>query len=150
MTTKTAAPRETTNPADVGRYFRRYRWSAERVDDMTFRASFRGKSAAFVALVRVTEHWVVFTINPLLRAPNTGFGPATLRTLALANHTANLVKLGIDDDGDAFIIVELPSEGFTYSHFASAVGALSHAADELIVPLLQARVIDERNGVTAS
>ena len=150
MTTKAAAPREGTSAAHVGRYFRRYGWTAERVDETTFRASFRGKSAAFVTLVRVTEHWVVFTINPLLRAPPMGFGPTTLRALALANHTSNLVKLGIDDDGDAFIIVELPSEGFGYAHFASAVGALSHAADALIVPLLQARVIDERNGVTAS
>jgi hypothetical protein len=148
MTSKTAT-RETASPADVGRYFRRYGWTSERVDDHTFRASFRGKAAAFVALVRVTEHWVVFTVNPLLRAPPAGFGCATLRALALANHTSNLVKLGIDEDGDAFIIVELPSEGFSYAHFSSALGALSHAADALIVPLLQAKVIDERNGAQA-
>jgi hypothetical protein len=139
-------PREPrTSPAEVARFFRRYGWSFERLEEDTFRTGFRGKASAFVALVRVTEHWVVFTINPLLKAPPEGFGHATLKALAAANQHANLVKLGIDDDGDAFINVELPSEAFGFETFQTAMGALAAFADRLIVPLLQAQTIDERN-----
>lgn len=138
-------PRARTNAAEVARFFRRYGWSFERIEDDTFRTGFRGKNAAFVALVRVTAHWVVFTVNPLLRAPDAGFGPATLKALAVANQQANLAKLGIDDDGDAFINVELPTESFEFSHFVAAVGALAHFADTFVVPLLQAKAIDDRN-----
>jgi len=134
-----------TSAAEVARFFRRYGWSFERLEEDTFRTGFRGKNATFVALVRVTPHWVVFTVNPLLRAPGVGFGAATLRTLAAANQQANLAKLGIDDDGDAFINVELPTEGFAFSHFVAAIGTLAHFADTFIVPLLQAQAIDQRN-----
>jgi hypothetical protein len=147
MTTKLSRVRPgKTSAAEIARYFRRYGWSFERLEEDTFRTGFRGKNAAFVALVRVTPHWVVFTINPLLRAPDDGaFGRATLRALAVANQQANLAKLGIDDDGDAFINVELPAEGFGFSHFSSAIGSLAHFADAFVVPLLQAKAIDERN-----
>lgn len=146
MSEKVEPPRpQKTSAAEIARYFRRYGWSFERLEEDTFRTGFRGKNAAFVALVRVTPHWVVFTINPLLRAPEGGFGKATLKALAVANQQANLAKLGIDDDGDAFINVELPSEGFGFSHFSAAVGSLAHFADTFVVPLLQAKAIDERN-----
>ncbi len=135
----------TTSPAEVARFFRRYGWTFDQIDDDTFRTSFRGKNAAFVALVRVTEHWVVFTINPFVKVPDDGFGPVALKLLALANQQASLVKLGLDDDGDAFINVELPTEDFGYSQFASALTALTHAADGLLVPILQAVVVDDRN-----
>jgi hypothetical protein len=143
--TPSAAPRpQPATSQDLARFFRRYGWTFERLDDATFRTGFRGKNAAFVALARITEHWVVFTVNPLVRAPDRGWGPAALHALAFANQQANLVKLGLDDDGDAFITVELPTEGFSYAHFQSAIGALSHFSDQLIVPLLQARAVDDR------
>ncbi len=135
-----------TSAAEVARFFRRYGWTFDRLDDDTFRTSFRGKNAAFVALVRVTEHWVVFTINPFVKAPEfVGFGPVALKLLAKGNQHANLVKLGLDDDGDAFVNVELPTEGFGYAQFSAALTALSHSADTLILPILQAVVVDDRN-----
>ena len=134
-----------TSPAEVARFFRRYGWSFERLDDDTFRTGFRGKNATFVALVRVTDHWVVFTVNPLVKAPAGGFDKAALRALASANQQANMAKFGIDDDGDAFINVELPSDGFQFSHFVAALGALAHFADTFVVPLLQALTVDELN-----
>jgi hypothetical protein len=134
-----------TSPAEVARFFRRYGWSFDQLDEDTFRTSFRGKNAAFVALVRVTENWVVFTINPFVKGPDAGFGPVALKLLAVANQQTSLVKLGLDDDGDAFINVELPTEGFDYTQFSAALTALSHAADGLLVPILQAVVVDVRN-----
>jgi hypothetical protein len=81
----------------------------------------------------------------LFRSPDAGFGPVALKLLAVANQQTSLVKLGLDDDGDAFINVELPTEGFDYTHFSAALTALSHAADGLLVPILQAVVVDARN-----
>ncbi len=134
-----------TSAAEVARFFRRYGWTFDRLDEDTFRTSFRGKNAAFVALVRVTEHWVVFTINPFVKAPDSGFGPVALKLLACANQQASLVKLGLDDDGDAFINVELPAEGFAYPQFAAALTGLTHSADTLLLTILQAAVVDDRN-----
>ena len=63
-------------------YFERYGWSVEQLDTITFRTGFRGRNATFTALVRLTEHWVVFTINPLVRPPENGWGASSLETLS--------------------------------------------------------------------
>ncbi|MCP4501836.1 MAG: hypothetical protein GY822_17900 [Deltaproteobacteria bacterium] len=126
---------------DLVEFFERYGWNFEKRDACTFRTGFRGKNDAFSIMVRVTRHWVVFTINPLLDSERS-FGPATLCALAQANHQSNLVKFGIDPDGDAFLTVEMPVEGFEYSHFQDALSAISHTADHLVVPFLQAQTVD--------
>ena len=54
-----------------------------------------------------------------------------LRFLLQANHELNLAKLGIDDDLDICLSVEMPAEGFSYVHFSDALTALAHYADDL-------------------
>lgn len=130
------------DPDHLERYFERYGWSFERLDELTYRTGFRGQHGAFAALVRVTDHWVIFTINPYVEAPEAGWGLASLRALALANQAINMAKIGLDQDGDVFMTVELPSEGFEYSHFSDAMTTVTHFADSFLVPLLQARAID--------
>ena len=70
---------------------------------------------------------------------------ASLRALATVNANANLAKVGLDDDGDAFLRIDLPSRGFSYELFQLALHTIASAADEWIVPLLQAKAVDERN-----
>lgn len=130
---------------DIEGYFERYGWSFDPLDDETLRTGFRGKNGSFTALVRVTEHWVVFTINPYLRPPAGGWGRAGLTALAATNQAVHMAKVGLDVEDDAFLTVELPSESFSYGLFEEAMGALTNAADGFIVALLQARAIDERN-----
>jgi hypothetical protein len=130
---------------DVEGFFERYGWAYDDIDEQTLRTAFRGDHGNFTALVRVTEHWVVFTVNPYIGPPDSGWGRASLTTLAAANQHVHLAKLGIDFDDDVFLTVELPTEGFTFEQFDEALSALATAADGYIVPLLQARAIDERN-----
>lgn len=130
---------------DIEGYFDRYGWSFDAIDDDTVRTGFRGKAGSFTALVRVTEHWVVFTINPYLHPPAGGWGRASLTALAATNQAIHMAKVGLDVDDDAFVTVELPSESFSYDLFEEALGALTNAADTFMIPLLQARAIDERN-----
>ena len=132
---------EVTPTVDIPLFFERYGWKFETVGPLTYRTGFRGNHDAFPVLVRVTQHWVVFTINPLLRGDN-GMGATTLLTLAQSNHVSNFVKFGLDPEGDVFLTVELPVDGFTYVQFSDALRAISHTADQFSVSLLQAQAID--------
>lgn len=125
--------------------FEQFGWGYERLDDNTFRTGVGGDNGAFVVLLRVTRHWVVATINPFVARPEEGWGPTALRVMAAANHAINLAKLGLDPDDDAFLTVELPVEGFNQSHLYDALAALSHYADQLVLPILQAVRIDQLN-----
>lgn len=132
--------------SDVEGFFERFGWSFDALDESTLRTGFRGDHGNFTALVRVTDHWVIFTINPYLHPPSTGWGHASLTTLAAANQAIHMAKIGLDSEDDAFLTVELPSEAFSYDHFEEALQTLAHTADGYLVALLQARAIDERNG----
>jgi len=135
-----------TNRADLEAYFDRFGWTCDALDETTLRTGFSGAHSSFTALVRIADHWVMFTVNPFLQPLESGWGHASLKMLAVANQATHMVKLGIDPDDDAFITVELPTEGFTYDHFKGALEALAHAADDYLLTMLQARAIDERNG----
>lgn len=130
---------------DVERFFERYGWSCEAIDEGTVRTGFRGTHGSFTAIVRVTPHWVIFTINPYVRPPQGGWGQASLTALAATNQAMHMAKLGFDPDEDVFLTVELPSESFGYAHFEAAMTTISTSADAFLLPLLQARAIDERN-----
>lgn len=126
--------------------FERFGWGYERLDSRTFRTGVGTEGGAFPVLLRVTEHWVVATINPFVERPEVGWRKTALRLLAGANHAVNMAKVGLDSDDDAFLTVELPAEGFEESHLYDALAALSHYADQLLLPVLQAIKIDELNG----
>jgi hypothetical protein len=130
---------------DIAKGFERYGWGYERIDPVTFRTGITGEAGPFVVLLRVTEHWVVTSINPFVERPNGGWGDAALKFLATVNHAMSLAKVGIDQEDDAFLTVELPTEGFGDTHLYDALAALSHYAHKIAVPLLQAIRIDELN-----
>lgn len=126
----------------VTSYFERYGWKFTRVREGVFRFAFRGEHGAFTAHLRVSANWIVFSINPYIKRPPSGFGPLTLRALAHANQTLPMAKIGIDDDGDAFLAVELPTEGFSYSQFSDSLSAIAYFSNSLILTLLQANSLD--------
>ena len=112
-------------------YFTRYGWQFERRTDELFRTGFVGDTGHYEVWLRTTENWVFFTINPYLKKPKASdFEADVFEHMLRLNHEVNLAKFLVDDDGDIALSVELPRDGFQYSHFADALTALSHYADE--------------------
>lgn len=115
---------------DISGYFDQYGWKYERRESSVFRTGFVGETGHYDIWLKVTEAWVYFTINPYVTRPGKGHGSFTLTAMMRANHDLNLAKFAIDDDGDVCLAVELPVDGFCYPHFADALTALAHYADD--------------------
>lgn len=126
-------------------YFEEFGWAFEKVEAGVFRTGFRGEHGNYTMVVQINPHWMLVGINPFQPQPSVGWGRTAVRLLASANHTMNLTKAGIDEDGDVFLNVELPTDGLSFAQFSDAIGALSHFADDLTVPLLQAARVDAMN-----
>jgi len=128
---------------DLPGYFDVYGWRYERRESRVFRTGFVGENGAWDIWVTASELLVVFLISPYVERPE-GIAPGAplLRALLKANHELNLAKLGIDDDHDVCLSVEMPADGFGYSQFSDALTALAHYADEL-KDRLDAAVIDD-------
>lgn len=116
---------------DISGFFDEYGWHYERRESITYRTGFSGENGAWDIWVRVKDSLVVFSIAPYVTRPE-GVAPGTplLRTLLQVNHELNLAKLAINDDQDVALSVEMPAEGFVFSHFSNALTALAHYADE--------------------
>ncbi len=116
---------------DIADYFHTYGWQFDRPSEGLFRTGFVGDSGHYEIWIRVTEAWIYFTISPFFAAEEgQELASEVLRLLLHANHELNLAKFALDEDGDVLLVVELPRAGFSYSHFADALTALSHYADE--------------------
>ncbi len=131
---------------EIPSYFERMGWSFEELASDMFRTRVQGKTATFTLLVKVTEHWIVFSCNPFIAKPHNGWGPTAMRFMATSNHGINLFKLGIDRDEDLFLVAELPARGFIFRQFEECVSALAHYCNELYVPIMQAIQVDRLNG----
>lgn len=112
-------------------YFDLYGWRYERREPTVFRTGFAGDLGAWDIWVKVSDSLVVFLISPYAaRDTETHPGPVLLKALLSANHELNLAKLGIDDDLDICLSVEMPADAFAFTHFSDALTALAHYADE--------------------
>jgi hypothetical protein len=116
---------------DITGYFDTYGWKYERRDPTIYRTGFVGETGHYDIWLKVTDSWVYFAINPYVPKPDgKSHGSGTLTAVLRANHELNLAKFAVDDDGDVLLSVELPLEGFCYTHFADALTALAHYADD--------------------
>jgi hypothetical protein len=115
---------------DIAEFFDEYGWRYERRSDGLFRSGFQGDTGHYEIWIRVSDEWVYLTITPFVAKPDDeDHPPAVLEALLRSNYELNLAKFALDEDGDILLTVELPREGFDYSHFADSLTALSHYAD---------------------
>ncbi|MBU0491344.1 MAG: YbjN domain-containing protein [Chloroflexi bacterium] len=127
----------TVTPETIDSYFEQYGWKYKRDEDGDWITGFRGDVQSFRFFVRLTEHWVYFTISPYIVAPKDPVCQQRLHThLMRLNRDINMAKFCLDNDMDVVLTVELPREGFDYSEFADAIGALSHYADNHYVEVV--------------
>ena len=119
--------------AEIPAFFERYGWQYDRASHDLFRTGFIGDSGHYDIWVRLTDDWIYFAISPFLAAKKEGAwrpSDAVLELVLRSNYELNMAKFAVDEDGDIALSVELPTEGFVYSHFSDALTALSHYADD--------------------
>jgi hypothetical protein len=115
------------HPADIDQFFQHYGWTARRIGEEHWQTTYRGDRAVFTIDVRLTEEWLFFAID--LSASGWSEKPEQARKLLVANANMLMAKFAINPRGKLLLQLEMPVEGFSYSHFADCLGSLSHYAD---------------------
>lgn len=124
------------SPTEIEGYFERYGWTFSRESETTWITGVRTRVSAFRIMVRLTEHWIFFIINPLVVAPSRSKDRLRVYYHALRyNLDMNFAKLGVDGDGDVFMAIEMPTENFDYTHFVDALDGISHHASTIYAEL---------------
>lgn len=109
--------------ADIDQYFAQYGWQPVNVRDSSWQVTFEGDRANFTIELELNADWVVFTIR---LTNDGGYQP---EKLLAANAQMWLTRFAIAPDGCLLLRADMPTEGFSYSHFVDCLGALSHYAD---------------------
>jgi len=119
----------------VSEFLKQYGWEYETDEEEFLVTGFRGETGTFRIFIQVDDAWVILAIVPFTPAPVSGCRDRLCRFLLRLNYEINLAKVGVDDEGDVVLLVEMRSEGLCFEDFAGALDALSFYADEYYLPL---------------
>ncbi|NJL94343.1 MAG: YbjN domain-containing protein [Anaerolineae bacterium] len=126
-----------TTAENIESYLEQFGVSYTRQSEEIWITGVRTEVSNFQIFIRLTEDWVFLFVNPLVVAPKNNPNLARFYFHALRyNQDMNLAKLGLDSDGDLFLIVEFPNENFAFSHFQDAMNALAYHASTIYLDLL--------------
>ncbi len=105
---------------------------ADELEPGIWRSSFATDAGGeFDLFVMAGEEWVHFAVSPFTPRPVDGCRGRLFEALLILNQQMRLAHFGLDGDGDANLILDLPAAGFTFEQFTLAVDTLVHYTEEL-------------------
>lgn len=135
-------PEEQPIMQQVGEFLDQLGWSYDGVSDTMLRTHYHGQFGVEKVMVHHLDDALVVAINPVLQQPAGGWGPSVAQLIQILTNEIHLIRVGIDDDGDTFVKVELPTENLTFEEFVYVLINLCQVAEQLFVPILQAHAYD--------
>jgi hypothetical protein len=111
----------------VTTWLRVFGWTHEHVDETTLRI-FREPQQEAPFFLRLTQHWVLLKIAPVLE-PTSSRPPDLARRLLAVNRDIRLAKFAYDEDGDVALAAELPTESLNQSELRDAIERMRRYAD---------------------
>lgn len=124
------------NLEQVKRYFEEYGWVYEQIDTETLVSGFQGEDSTFQIFIKFDDNWAYFMLLPFINKLQSEYQEKIYLHLLQLNYEMNMVKAGVDQDGDIFLAVELPISDLDYEHFSDALDALSYYADKYYLQTL--------------
>ncbi len=126
------------SPEIIDGFFERYGWKYRRKRPDLWQTGWRSSTSLFPMFVKLTRHWIYFTISPFVVGPKgLGHRGKLYHHLLRLNRDIDMAKFGVDNEGDVVLTVELPCANLDYEEFVDAIKALCHIADETYGELLR-------------
>jgi len=126
----------------VAEFLEQLGWEHETVSEETVRTNYHGQFGIEKVMINIYEEGLMIAINPVLKQPAGGWGPSVSQLIRILTNEIHLIRVGIDDDGDVFVKVDLPSDNLTFEEFVYVLINLCQVAEQLYVPILQANAYD--------
>lgn len=117
-------------------------WNHDAVASNIVRTHYHGQFGVEKVMVHIYDDGIMIAINPVLQQPSGGWSNSVGQLIQILTNEIHLIRVGIDDDGDVFVKVDLPSENLTFEEFVYVLINLCQVAEQLFVPILQAQSYD--------
>lgn len=119
----------------IGEFLAQYGWEYETPEENVLVTGFRGQSGSFRIFIEIADSWVFFAIVPFIPSPSPECRDRLCRSLLRLNYEFNLVKIGVNGDGDVALLVEMRADDLRFGDVAEALDALSFYTDEFYLSL---------------
>jgi hypothetical protein len=118
-------------------YLADYGWTYRASGDQQWKTGFQGEEGVFPLVIRLTETWISFQIQPFLKLSiDWDNWPEIACRLLELNSKSPLAKLSISGEGHIELTLEALNHGFDYEEFCLMIGLLGFYADQFYDDIL--------------
>ncbi len=119
-------------------------WSHQAMTDAVMRAHYQGVFGTTKVLLHVHNSGLRIAINPVLERPaeSGGWGQSVNKLVLALNRESQSVRIGLDQDGDLYVKVDLPAQNLSFEQFVYVLLNICQVSEQLTVPVLQAHAYD--------
>lgn len=127
---------------EIIEFLRQLDWPSEAVSQKIVRTYYRGNFGFSEVIIHIGSQDICMVIDPVLERSEDTWGQAVLRLVSEMGQEIQHIGIGIDDDGDLFVKVNLPLEHVNLERFHYLLLGLCQVAENMVLPVLQANAFD--------
>ena|ERR1700688_2821016 len=127
---------------EILEFLRQLGWPHQAISKQVMKTFFHGDYGLCEVVIYVGHEDVSLVIDPVVIRRDEFWGEAVYRLVAAMRDQIQHIGIGIDEDGDLFVKVNLPIEQINLERFHCVLIALCQVAENMLLPVLQASAFD--------
>lgn len=127
---------------EIIEFLRQLEWPSEALSKKVVRTYYRGEFGISEVIIHIGVDDICMVIDPVVDRLETDWGEAVIRLISAMGEEIRHIGIGIDDDGDLFVKVNLPIAHVNLERFHCLLLGLCQVAENMLLPVLQANAFD--------
>jgi len=127
---------------EIIEFLRQMEWPTEVLSAKVVRTFYSGEFGTSEVMIYLGSLDICMVIDPVVDRFDQHWGSAVVRLIGAMSQEIHHVGIGIDDDGDVFVKVNLPVAHLNLERFHCLLLGLCQVAENMLLPVLQANAFD--------
>lgn len=130
---------------EIIEFLRQLEWPSEVVSKKVVRTYYRGDFGFSEVIIYIGNQDLCMVIDPVVDRNGLPWGESVIKLIQAMGAEIQHIGIGVDDDGDLFVKVNLPIPHVTLERFHCLLLGLCQVAENMLLPVLQASAFDHLN-----
>ena len=127
---------------EIMEFLRQLDWPGEALSQKVVRTYYRGDFGMSEVIIHIGSQDICMVIDPVVDRGGTAWGEAVIKLITAMGQEIHHIGIGLDDEGDLFVKVNLPLEHVNLERFHCLLMGLCQVAENMVLPILQANAFD--------
>ena len=127
---------------EITEFLRQLKWPGESLGKNVIRTYYQGEFGLSEVIIYIGKQDVCMVIDPVVDRSESDWGDAVMRLVMAMEEEIRHIGIGLDEDGDLFVKVNLPITQVNLERFHCLLLGLCQVAENMVLPILQANAFD--------